>query len=343
MSQATPTLVGVGKDGGVAERHPREARAHPNRAAARALGLLAGYAADRIFGDLRRGHPVAGFGALAQWLENRLYGDARARGVAHAALLVGGTVALGCAAERFARHPAAQIAATALATWTVLGGRSLEREATAVHTFLAAGDLPAARRRLTHLVGRDTSALDAGEIARATLESVAENTSDAVVAPLVWGALAGVPGLLGYRAANTLDAMVGHHNARYERFGWASARLDDLLNLPGSRLTGLLTLAVRPSRARHAWRAWRAEAAGHPSPNAGVVEAGFAGALGVRLGGTNTYYGSRVEDRPTMGDGRAPAPSDIPRANLLARHVGLAAAGVCAVAAWLLGGGSTSH
>lgn len=308
-----------------------------SRGHARALGLLAGYAADRLFGDLRRGHPVAGFGRLAQRLESRIHADSRARGVVHNALLVGGAVALGVAAERLANRPLTRFALTALATWTVLGGRSLEREAGAVHAHLDAGDLPAARRRLTHLVGRDTGGLDAAEISRAVIESVAENTSDAVVAPLVWGAVAGVPGLLGYRAANTLDAMVGHRNARYERFGWASARLDDLLNLPGSRLTGLLTLAVRPGRARHAWRAWRTDAAAHPSPNAGVVEAGFAGSLGIRLGGTNTYYGSRVEHRPTMGSGRAPAASDIPRTNRLARHVGLAAAAVCAAAAWLIG------
>ena len=314
-----------------------------NAATARGLGLLAGYAADRLFGDLRRGHPVAGFGSLAQRLEDRIHADSRARGILHNVLLVGGAGALGIAAERLAGRPAARFVLTALATWTVLGGRSLEREADAVHALLNAGDLPGARLRLTHLVGRDTAELDAAEVSRAVIESVAENTSDAVVAPLVWGAVAGVPGLLGYRAANTLDAMVGHHNARYERFGWASARLDDLLNLPGSRLNGLLTLAVRPSRAQHAWRAWRRDAAGHPSPNAGVAEATFAGSLGVRLGGRNVYYGGRVEDRPTMGEGRAASPSDIPRTNRQARHVGLAAAGVCAATAWLIGRGEASR
>ena len=119
----------------------------------------------------------------------------------------------------------------------LVGGTSLGREARTVHALLAAGDLPGARQRLTHLVGRDTSALDAAEVSRAVVESVAENTSDAVVAPLVWGALLGVPGLLGYRVVNTLDAMVGHRGERYGRFGWASARFDDLLNLPGARLS----------------------------------------------------------------------------------------------------------
>lgn len=301
---------------------------------ARALGLLAGYAADRLIADPRRYHPVAGFGTVANWLERRLYRDTRGRGVAHAASLAGGSVALGLAAERAARRsPAARAVLTAAATWTVLGGRSLEREASAVRDSLAAGDLPGARGRLTHLVGRDTSRLDPAGIARAVVESVAENTSDAVVAPLLWGAIAGVPGLLGYRAANTLDAMVGHHNARYERYGWASARLDDLLNLPAARLAGLLTLAVAPSRAGGAWRVWRRDAAAHPSPNAGVIEAAFAGTLGVRLGGTNVYYGGRVEHRAIMDGGRPPGPGDIGPAVRLARRAGAAAAVLAALVA----------
>jgi len=214
----------------------------------------------------------------------------------------------------------------------VLGGRSLEREADAVHAHLAQGDLAAARQRLTHLVGRDTSSLDEGQVARAVIESVAENTSDAVVAPLVWGGVAGMPGLLGYRAANTLDAMVGHHNDRYERFGWASARFDDLVNLPGSRLAGALAI-VFGGHPREAARAWRRDAARHPSPNAGVVESTFAGSLGIRLGGTNTYYGDRVEHRAVMGDGRRPAPTDVPRATRLATRIGVGAAVTAAAAA----------
>jgi len=289
---------------------------------ARAIGLLVGYAADRILGDPRRFHPVAGFGAVATAVEDLLYVDSRARGVAHTALLVGGTVALGVAAERAATQPVARVAVTASATWAVLGGRSLAREASAVHAHLAADDLPAARLRLTHLVGRDTADLDASEVARAVVESVAENTSDSVVAPLVWGALSGAPGLLGYRAGNTLDAMVGHHNLRYENFGWASARFDDLLNLPGSRLTALLALAAAPTRARAAALAWRRDAAAHPSPNAGVVEAAFAGSLGIRLGGTNRYDGDRIEHRAVLGDGRAAQPEDILRATVLAERIG---------------------
>ena len=295
----------------------------------RAAGLLAGYAADRLLGDPRRYHPVAGFGAVARALERRDYGDSRARGAAHVVCLVGGATLVGTAAERFASRPLAHAALTAAATWAVLGGRSLRREAEEVHRCLASGDLRGAREQLTHLVGRDTSELDPAGVARAVVESVAENTSDAVVAPLFWGAVAGVPGLLGYRAANTLDAMVGHHNPRYERFGWAGARLDDIANLPGSRLTGLLTLLVDPGHAREARRVWRRDASRHPSPNAGVVEAAFAGALGIHLGGTNRY-GNRIEHRAVMGDGRAAQPYDVLRATRLAARVSLAAVAVCA-------------
>ncbi|HTR91163.1 MAG TPA: cobalamin biosynthesis protein [Trebonia sp.] len=312
-------------------RTPRDAS---RLAVSRAAGLLAGYAADRILGDPRRWHPVAGFGVTAQAVERRLYLDSRPRGVAHAAVLAGGAAALGFAAERAASEStAAHFAVTTMATWLVLGARSLEREAVAVDVRLGGGDLPGARSQLTHLVGRDTSELGPAEIARAVVESVAENTSDAVVAPLLWGAVAGVPGLLGYRAANTLDAMVGHRNERYERYGWASARLDDLLNLPGARLAGLLTMAAVPSRAAAAWRVWRRDAARHPSPNAGVIEAAFAGSLGVRLGGANVYYGNRVEHRAIMDGGRPPEPADIRRATQLARRVGLGAAVVTALAA----------
>lgn len=303
---------------------------------ARAVGLLLGFAADRVLGDPQRLHPVAGFGNAAAALERRLYADSRPRGAAHTVALVGVAIVVGLVAERAARNPVAQAVATAAVTWTVLGGRSLEREALAVDALLRAGDLVAARERLTRLVGRDTSALEESEVARAVVESVAENTSDAVVAPLLWGAVVGMPGLLGYRAANTLDAMVGHHNDRYERFGWAAARLDDLVNLPGSRLAGAATLLASPRTARAAAGAWRRDAAAHPSPNAGVVEATFAGALGIRLGGTNRYYGSRLEHRAVMGNGRTVRADDITRATRLARRVGTIAAFVSARGALLM-------
>ena len=305
----------------------------------RAAGLLLGHTADRLLGDPRRFHPVAGLGRVANAVERRLHADSRARGVVHVAMLVGGPVLGGVLVERTCSRPVARTLVTAATTWAVLGGRSLEREAAEVHAHLAADDLPTARRRLTHLVGRDTTSLDASEVARAVVESVAENTSDAVVAPLVWGAVAGVPGLVGYRAANTLDAMVGHRHARYARYGWAAAKLDDALNLPAARLSALLVLAASPASAGAAWRAWRSDAASHPSPNSGVVEAAFAGALGLRLGGTNHYPGGRVEHRALMGSGRTPDAADIPHATRLARRVDVLAAGVCAAAPVLATGG----
>lgn len=307
------------------------------RTLSRAAGLLLGYAADRWLGDPRRLHPVAGFGAVAAKAESVTYADRRANGAVHCGLLVGGVVALGVAGEMLSRRrPLAHTVLTAVATWAVLGGRSLEREATAVGDLLVRGDLPAARVRLRHLVGRDTTRLTEEEMARAVVESVAENTSDAVVAALLWGAVAGAPGLLGYRAANTLDAMVGHRTPRYRTFGWGAARLDDMLNLPGARLAGLLTAAAEPRQARRVLLTWCHDAAGHPSPNAGVVEAAFAGALGVRLGGTNTY-GTWVEHRAVLGDGRAPVPEDIGPATRLARKVGLGAALLAAITSGLEG------
>lgn len=282
----------------------------------RALGLALGFAADQLLGDPRRWHPVAGFGRVAAALEQRWYADSRTRGTLHVAALVGGTTLAG-------RRVGGGTLAMAAATWMVLGGRSLDREAAAVQALLDEGRLPEARQRLTHLVGRDPRHLDESEVARAVVESLAENTSDAVVAPLFWGALLGPAGLLGHRAANTLDAMVGHRSARYERFGWAAARLDDLLNIPGSRLTAALTVLLGPDPAG-AVRAWRRDAAAHPSPNAGPVEAAFAGSLGVRLGGSNTY-GDRVEHRAVLGDGSAPGRHDVLGARRLAGRVDVAA------------------
>ncbi len=299
----------------------------------RGLGLATGFALDRLLGDPRRGHPVALFGSTASRFEAVTYGDRRGNGIAHVALLVGGTTI----AARLVERRRSSLLATALATWTVLGGRSLEREALAVHAYLDAGDLPNARRRLTHLVGRDTGDLTGSDVARAVVESVAENTSDAVVAPLFWGAFAGVPGLLGYRAVNTLDAMIGHHNDRYENFGWAAARLDDLANLPAARLGGLAVLAARPASAGEAWRAWRRDARKHPSPNAGVIEAAFAGSLGIRLGGTNRYHGERVEHRVVMGDGRPAEACDIAAAVHLARRVDRIALAIAVLLALIAG------
>jgi adenosylcobinamide-phosphate synthase len=295
------------------------------RSSTTAAGLLLGYAADLYFADPRRGHPVAGFGRAATALQRWIYVDSRSAGVAYTTACVAGAAGVGVLAERAVRGSAgATVAATAVATWAVLGGTSLRREAATISAFLEADDLAAARERLPHLVGRDPSSLDRDQIARAVVESVAENTSDAVVAPLFWGAVAGIPGLLAYRAANTLDAMVGYRNTRYLNFGWASARFDDVLNWVPARFTGAVTVAVAPTVGGSpikTYKTLRRDGARHPSPNAGRCEASAAGALGVRLGGTNTY-GDMVEDRPVMGGGRAPRVKDIRRASRLSAVVG---------------------
>lgn len=296
-----------------------------------AAGLLLGFALDRAFGDPRRYHPVAGFGSAASALESVTYADNRAAGALHEALAVGAVIGLGCALRR------GGLVATALATWTVLGGRSLARTGREMADRLESGDLTGARALLPSLCGRDPEVLDADGLARAALESVAENTSDATVAPLLWGALAGVPGLLGYRAINTLDAMIGYRNDRYRRFGWAAARTDDVANLLPARLTGALTAAAAPlagGRPRNAIRAWRRDAAKHPSPNAGVAEATMAGALGIQLGGRTQYrYGTEL--RPTLGDGPTPTVPDLRRAVRISEAVQLGAVLVAAATALL--------
>ncbi|MGW4721062.1 cobalamin biosynthesis protein [Streptomyces sp. NPDC004291] len=286
-----------------------------------AYGAAAGLALDLLLGDPRRGHPVAAFGRTAAAVEKRLHHDHRGWGALHTAVCAGSTVALGALAARAVRdRPAAAVALTAASVWAVVGGTTLGREARAIGGALAAGDLEVARERLPHLCGRDPQSLDGPAMARAVVESVAENTSDAVVGALFWGAVAGVPGLVGFRAVNTLDAMVGHKSPRYRRFGWASARLDDLAGWPGARLTAALA-TVAGGDPRGAVRAWRADAPKHPSPNAGPVEASFAGALGVRLGGTLSY-GGRVEHRPVLnGEGRAVEVADVERAVALSRRV----------------------
>jgi adenosylcobinamide-phosphate synthase len=308
--------------------------------AARSVGLLVGLAADGVLGDPRRGHPVAAFGKLAQRAERVLYRDGYVSGIVYTTVVGGAAVALGAAVERLGRRgPVVQAATTALATWVVLGGASLAREGTAIGRELDDGDLAAARLRLPNLCGRDPERLDQFGLSRAAVESVAENTSDAVVAPLVWGAVAGVPGLLGYRAINTLDAMVGYRSDRYRRFGWASARLDDVANLVPARLAAALATVCAPvvgGSAGGALRVWRRDASAHPSPNAGQVEAAFAGALEVRLGG-RIRYPHGVQDRPVLGDGRTPDAGHVTRAVELSRLVGAVAGVLAALCAVVIG------
>jgi adenosylcobinamide-phosphate synthase len=297
-------------------------------------GLALGALADLLLADPRRGHPVAGFGSAAAALERWAWRDSRAAGAGYAAACLGTATAAGAVAARLTTdRPLARTALATAATWAVLGGTSLGRAAGTMQRHLADGDLPAARAHLASLAGRDPSALGEAELVRATVESVAENTSDAAVAPLFWGAVAGLPGLLAYRAANTLDAMVGYRSPRYARFGWAAARVDDVVNWVPARITAALTVLTAPladGSPAGAWRAWRRDGAAHPSPNAGRCEAALAGALGLRLGGRNVY-GERVEERPTLGAGRPPVRGDIARAVRLSRTVWTAAAVLAAL------------
>jgi adenosylcobinamide-phosphate synthase len=320
------------------------ARARPPLRGRAALAIVLGFAADRTLGDPSRWHPVAGFGRVAARLERLVWRPSRVAGALYTVALVGPVAALTVAAgRRLAPRGAttlatdgnglpglgrAMLAATVL--WTTLGGRSLERAALDLGEALTTGGLDRARTLAPALVGRDPSALSEDELARAVVESVAENTSDAVVAPLLWMAALGPAGAAGYRAVNTLDAMVGHRSERYQRFGWAAARLDDIANWVPARLTALLVLTLASGRRHVTWRAAMVDGARHPSPNAGRVEGAFAGALGVRLGGVN-HYAHGTETRPQLGDGAPPRTSDIGRAVHLAQRVGVAAAGLAAI------------
>jgi adenosylcobinamide-phosphate synthase len=298
-----------------AGRRLAAAQAGPARglAAARAgrgLGAAAGLVADRLLGEPpERLHPVRGFGALMRAAERRWWRDDRPAGVGHATRGLGIGLAAGWA-----------LPSTAAPVWLAVGGRALWRVALEVAEALEAADLDRARGLLPALVGRDPSDLEEKEVARAVVESVAENTVDAIVAPALWGFVAGGPGALGYRAVNTLDAMVGHRSPRYERYGWASARLDDFAGWVPARVTAALVAAVRPAAAADVWGVVHRDAPSHPSPNAGVAEAAFAAALNVRLGGTNVY-GERVEVRPLLGDGPPPETADISRAVKLSSDV----------------------
>jgi adenosylcobinamide-phosphate synthase len=299
----------------------------------RAAGVLVGYLVDLVLADPRAGHPVAGFGAAAAAMERFTYRDSRIGGAAHVGALVGAVSLLGSALHRHARRrgPLWSVAATAVATWITLGGTSLARTGLAMGDLLSRDDVDGARRLLPALCGRDPALLDAAGLTRAAVESVAENTSDAHVAPLLWAAVGGIPMVLGYRAVNTLDAMIGHRSSRYARFGWAAARLDDAANHAAARVTAALVVMCAPivgGSPLDAVRAWHRDAARHPSPNAGVVEAAFAGALGVRLGGP-TAYQYELQIRPTLGDGVPPSVADLRRAVRLSRTVQAAAAVLC--------------
>lgn len=327
----------------------------PDPATAAALAILFGWLADAAWGEPPAAlHPTVWTGRAAARLEALLRPRCRSPraqslgGAFAAAVLVAAAGAAGWVGVALAArlHPWGGAAAAGLALFAAVARRGLGRAALAVHAPLAAGRLDEARRRLAQIVGRDTEGLDSPQVVRGAVETVAENASDAVVAPLFYaclgGALLGPPLAaaltLAHRAANTLDALWGYRNERFLHFGRAAARLDDLFNYLPARATAALLCLAAPAAGldgRRAWRTLRRDGRRHPSPNAGLPEAAAAGALGVRLGGENRYAG-RVSARPHLGEPLRPlSPDRIPEAVRLmnlASHLALAA-GLAAVIA----------
>ena len=287
-------------------------RSHAARARFVALGILL----DEILGDPSSSiHPVALFGATMERYEQRFWRDSKLSGALYA--VSGSSLALLAAivTERAVGDAGALVASTCISS----ASKSLLDTAGELGTLLEAGRLEDAREALRSLVGRDCESLDGNEIARAVVESVAENLSDAVVGSVVWATMLGTRGVLLHRAVNTMDAMVGHKSARYRRFGWASARLDDLMGRPAAYMTVICVICASPSRAGEILKSIRDAPKSHPSHNARICEAAFAAAIGVELGGENRY-GDRVENRGPIGCGPRVAPQDITTAVALARR-----------------------
>ncbi len=282
-------------------------------------------ATEAVFGwPARVPHPVEAIGAVIDCLDRRWnHGPAqRARGVAALAAIAGAGWATGRIVERLG--PTAALAASSAA----LAQRSLHTHVHAVERALDEGDLPGARIAVAKVVGRDTALLDSGGIARAAIESLAESFNDGVVAPAFWLWAGGPAATWAYKAINTADSMIGHRTPRHERFGWASARADDLLNLAPARLAGALIVTAGGG----GWRVMLRDARAHASPNAGWPEAAMAGALGLRLGGPVSYDGEPT-NRPWFGEGR-----DLEGAADIARALGVYRR-ACALL-WLLAGAS---
>ena len=270
---------------------------------------------DRILGEPRRFHPLVGFGRLAQGVEVYLIGDgkSRIRGVvALMSLLVMILLPITVAAYMLvAQWPLLLWPLSILLLYLTVGGRSLAQHAEQVGSALDKDNLIEARRRVAMIVSRDCEELDEKGVARAAVETVLENGSDAIFAPIFWFLLLGIPGVVLYRIVNTLDAMWGYRNERYLHFGWAAARLDDVLNWAPARLTALgYTLA---GATQSAWRCWKLQGSQMASPNAGVVMAAGAGALQVELGGAAQYHGEWI-DKPQLGTGVTASSKDIRRA-----------------------------
>jgi adenosylcobinamide-phosphate synthase len=309
------------------------------------LALPAGFLLDLLLGDPAwLPHPVRLIGKVALWVERRCRQLIANEYLAGAVYAVGLVVAVSSSVwvvvwvlQRL--HPVLAGLAMVYFMYAGLAIRDLAREATAVWRKLLADDFVGARQQLSRVVGRDTEQLDAPEIVRATVETVAESTVDGIVAPLLFAALGGAPGLWAYKAINTLDSMVGHREAPYTRFGWTAARLDDVATFVPARV-GLLLFGVgtwiaggEPGRC---WRIGRRDGRKHPSPNAGISEAAMAGALGVRLGGRNSYDGVE-EARPYLGDPLRPLElSCIPQAIRVMYATSAVGLVLCLGARWLV-------
>jgi adenosylcobinamide-phosphate synthase len=282
-------------------------------AVAMTLDALLGWP-DALFA--RVGHPVTWLGRLINILDvrfNRSIDRPRIRrisGAAVALLVIGLSAGIGWAIQAALAFEWSRIVLLGILAWPLVALRSLYDYVAAVAHPLQSGDIAAARAAVAHIVGRDPAALDEAGIARAAIESLAENASDGIVAPVFWGALFGLPGIIGYKAINTLDSMIGHRTVRHGSFGWAAARIDDLANFIPARLAGFLfvLLAARPSEAMSCMAR---DANRHRSVNAGWPEAAMAGALGVRLSGPRIYHGSTA-DEPWLNEGaRDPLAADI--------------------------------
>lgn len=280
--------------------------------------------AEQIFGYpkwlyRRIGHPVEAMGSLIAWLDRVLNRpdaplvQGRLRGAAALVAALAATLLVTVPVTYLLRSLAAGFVLEGLLATSLIAQRSLRDHVKAVIEGLD-WSLEHGRIAVSMIVGRDSAQLDESGIARAALESLAENTSDGVVAPILWLALFGLPGVAVYKMVNTADSMIGHRSERYRQFGWASARLDDLLNLPASRLTGLI-FAMVSRRRSEALSTMLRDAARHASPNAGWPEAALAGALGIRLGGPRSYDG-KITDLAAMGDGRSRLDRDDIRSGL---------------------------
>ncbi|WP_167768192.1 adenosylcobinamide-phosphate synthase CbiB [Bradyrhizobium sp. MOS001] len=287
----------------------------------------------------RIGHPVTWLGRLISAIDaawNRASDPPafrRAAGVAGALLVIAISVAIGWVLQSLLPWGWIEIILVGVLAWPLVALRSLHDHVAAVAKPLQAGDIAAARAAVSRIVGRDPATLDEAGIARAAIESLAENASDGIVAPVFWGALFGLPGILGYKAINTLDSMIGHRSERHEAFGWAAARIDDVANFIPARLTGFLFVLLA-SRRSVALSCMTRDARRHRSPNAGWPEAAMAGALGVRLSGPRIYRGSAT-DEPWLNEGaRDPLAADISQGLTIYRRAMLLLAGLLAILAF---------